>query len=81
MDRVYEAAWAHFEGRDPYRDREKDGERREALRKHVFASAHSGKIDFDALCDKVLATMPDYWMPPVRPTKRGRKVEGGTPGA
>src|SRR5262249_15143545 len=27
MDRVYEAAWAQLEARDPFRDREHDGER------------------------------------------------------
>lgn len=30
MDRVYEAAWAELEARDPFRDREKDGERGDA---------------------------------------------------
>ena len=81
IDRVYEVAWAHLEGRDPYRDRAKDGERGEALRKLLFALVGSGQVDFDTLCDKVLASMPEYWLPPVPPTQRGRKVEGGTPGA
>ena len=27
IDRVYEAAWAQVEARDPSRDRQKDGER------------------------------------------------------
>jgi hypothetical protein len=60
IDRVYEAAWAQLEAREPFRDREKDGERGEALRKRVFTFASSGKVDFDALCDKVLANVPDY---------------------
>lgn len=57
IDRVYETAWAHLEAREPFRDREKDDERREALRKKVLAFAICGKIDFDTLCDQVLPTM------------------------
>ena len=78
IDRVYEAVWAQLEAREPFRDREKDGERGKALRKLVFAFARSGKIDFDALCDQVLANMPVT--SPVPPSKRGRKIEGA-PGA
>jgi hypothetical protein len=36
IDRVYEAAWAQLEAREPFRDREKDGERGRA-----YASAYS----------------------------------------
>lgn len=81
IDRVYEVAWAQLEASEPFRDRAKDGERGEALRKLLFAFVGSGQVDFDALCDKVLANMPNYGMPIVPPTKRGRKVESGTPGA
>jgi hypothetical protein len=71
IDRVYEAAWAHIEGRDPYRDREKDGERQEALRKRIFAVAGHRPVDFDTLCNKVLASMPESWTPtpPKRPPR------------
>ena len=82
IDRVYEVAWAHLEGRDPYRDRAKDGERGEALRKLLFALVGSGQVDFDTLCDKVLASMPECWaLATVPGNARGQKVEGGTPGA
>jgi|SRR5680860_1284220 len=81
FDRVYEAAWAQLEAREPFRDREKDGERGEVIRKLVFALAIPGKVDFDTLCDKVLANMPDSSIPRVPPAKGGQKVEGGTPGA
>ena len=64
IDRVYEAAWAQLEVRAPFRDREKDGERGEMLRKLVFAFARSGPVNFDALCDKVIATMPEPWAIP-----------------
>ena len=49
MDRVYEAAWAELEARDPFRDREKDGERGETLRKLVMDQTRTGKVDFDTL--------------------------------
>ncbi|HET9538023.1 MAG TPA: hypothetical protein VFP43_22205 [Mesorhizobium sp.] len=57
IDRVYEAAWAQLEAREPARDREVDGERHEALRKLVFACAIPGGVDFDKLYDRVLANM------------------------
>ena len=55
IDRVYEAAWAHIEARDLYRDTQKAGAREAALRKTVFTVAGTGPVDFDTLCDKVLA--------------------------
>ncbi len=61
MERVYEAAWAALEARDPFRDRDKDGERQESLRKLVFNNTGTGRIDFDILCDRVLANMPENW--------------------
>ena len=51
--------WAHLEAREPFRDRQKDDELQNALRKLVFDSAGSDKINFDTLCD---ASMPDTWM-------------------
>jgi hypothetical protein len=63
IDRVYEAAWAQLEAREPFRDRNKDGERGEELRQRIFAVATSGKIDFDSLCDRVLANVPKHSMP------------------
>ena len=61
MDRVYEAAWAALQARDPFRDPDKDGERQESLRKLVFNNTGTGRIDFDILCDRVLANMPENW--------------------
>jgi hypothetical protein len=60
MDRVYEAAWAHLEARQPDRDIARDGERQEALRKKIFGVARiagSGHVDFDTLTEVVLATI------------------------
>lgn len=54
--------------RDASRDRNKDDERQEALRKHIFACAIPGKVDFDILCDRVLANMPEPSMPKSDPT-------------
>ena len=59
MDCVYEAAWAQIEARDPFRDRNEDGERQGALRKRLFALTTPGPVNFDTLCDKVLAGMPN----------------------
>jgi len=62
MDRVYEAAWAELEARDPFRDREKDGERGETLRKLVMEQTGTGKVDFDTLLGRVVANMPETWV-------------------
>jgi hypothetical protein len=62
MDRVYEAAWAELEARDPFRDREMDGERGEALRKLVMNQTGTGKVDFDTLFERVVANMPETWV-------------------
>ena len=61
LDRVYEAAWAALQARDPFRDTDKDGERQESLRKLVFDNTGTGRVDFDILCDRVLANMPENW--------------------
>jgi hypothetical protein len=62
MDRVYEAAWAELEARDPFRDRDKDGEREETLRKLVMDQTGTGKVDFDTLLGRVVANMPETWV-------------------
>ena len=61
LDRVYEAAWAALQARDPFRDTDKDGERQESLRKLVFDNTGTGRVDFDILCERVLANMPENW--------------------
>jgi hypothetical protein len=67
IDLVYESAWAHIIARDPFRDVAKDLERKEVLRKKIFAVAIPGSIDFDALLDKVLAITPEIWVAFVKP--------------
>jgi hypothetical protein len=67
IDRVYEAAWAALEASDPFRDRAKDGERGETLRKLVMDSTETGRVDFDTLCGRVLANMPENWIVFTRP--------------
>ena len=82
IDLVYEAAWAQIIARDPFRNTEKDSERQEALRKRLFELAGPGSVDFETLCDKVLASMPECWALAIVPgNARGQKVEGGTPRA
>jgi hypothetical protein len=67
MDRVYEAAWAALEASDPFRDRAQDDKRAEELRKLVMVSADIGKVDFDTLCGRVMANMPQSWIVFARP--------------
>ena len=80
LDRVYEAAWAALQARDPFRDTDKDGERQKSLRKLVFDNTGTGRVDFDTLCDRVLANMPENWTVfTVRP--RSAQRPGRTKGA
>jgi hypothetical protein len=60
IDRVYEVACAYIEARDLYRDTAKDADEEDALRKTLFACASSGPLEFDTLCERVLAGMDDY---------------------
>ena len=62
IDRVCEVAWARLEVHEPFRDREQDEERRGALCKLVMDQTGTDRIEFDALCDKVLANMPEAWV-------------------
>ena len=57
LDRVYEAAWAQVEARDLYADPAPRGAREAALREAVFLLADRHPVDFDALCDKVVASL------------------------
>jgi len=59
IDCVYEAAWAALEASAPFRDRARDGERGEVLRKLVMDSTETGRVNFDTLCDRVLANMTE----------------------
>ena len=58
IDRVYDAAWAELEAREPFRDRERDEERRDELRKLIMDSTGTDRVEFDALRARVLANMP-----------------------
>jgi hypothetical protein len=58
IDRVYDAAWAELEAREPFRDRERDEERRDELRKLIMDNTGTGQVEFDALYERVLANMP-----------------------
>jgi hypothetical protein len=60
IDRVYEVARAHIEARDLYRDPTKDSQEEHVLRKQLFVLAGSASLDFDTLCDRVLASIDQY---------------------
>ena len=58
MDRVYDAAWAHAQAREPSRNAASDGARQKALRRKIFGAARiegPGHLDFDTLAEVVLA--------------------------
>ena len=57
LDRVYEVARAHVEARDLYCDPKPEGIREAALRKTLFSLADHHPVDFDMLCDKVVASL------------------------
>ena len=69
IDRVYEAAWAQIEAQDPFRDREKDDERKEALRKLVIDDAGTDKVEFDKLYERVVAHLPEAWTVFIQPPR------------
>lgn len=53
LERVYQAAWARIEANGLDRDRAQDDERKEAVRKWVFAFADRRPVDFDVLMQKL----------------------------
>ena len=59
IDRVYDAAWAELEAREPFRDRNRDEERRGELRKLIMDSTGTSRVEFDALFERVMANMPE----------------------
>src|SRR5262245_2642311 len=58
IDRVYDAAWAELEPRQPFRDRERDDARRDELRPRIMDSTGTSRVECDALYARVLANMP-----------------------
>jgi hypothetical protein len=73
---AYEVAWAKIVRREPKRNTTKDDERKELLRSRLFAMVCRDQDDAEALCDRVLATMPQYW-----PGRRRAGRAGGTKSA
>ena len=55
IDHVYEAAWLAFTARHPVSDGD-EADRQTNLRQRIFALAHPGRVDFDALYEKVLSS-------------------------
>ena len=62
IERVYESVWAQLEAREPLRDKALDDARQEALRKQVFNVAGSHRVEFDALYEQVMVSIPDPWI-------------------
>ncbi len=74
IDRVYEAAWARVEAKEPDRDRSRDDARKEALRQWVFALAEGHPVEFDALYER-LEKVPTSWLLTVARGKSGSRHE------
>ena len=68
IDLVYEVAWEQILVREAARDTAQDDERQASLRTRIFALAGNGEVDFDALLDRVLASLPE----PLRPSPTDR---------
>jgi cytidylate kinase len=64
LERAHEAVWAEIVTRSPHRDLSKDEDRRQELRQRIFATVFSGVSDAEAVRDKVLASMPEFWESP-----------------
>jgi hypothetical protein len=60
IEQVYEAACAYIEAHNLYTDEDQNHEEEDALRKLIFAVAGTGPIDFDTLCDTVMAALDEY---------------------
>lgn len=76
IDRVYEAAWAKIEALEPYRDRQEDDQRKDALRKLVMDNTDNNKVDFDTLYERVVKALPEKW---TIFTGETRSLSGGAP--
>lgn len=76
IDCVYEAAWAKIEALEPFRDRQEDDQRKDALRKLVMDNTDTHKVDFDALYERVVIALPEMW--PIF-TGESRNPSGGAP--
>jgi hypothetical protein len=74
IEAAYEAAWAEIVSHDPFRDTAQDNERKLFLRKLMFATAWKGKTELAVLADRVLSSMPQLWIPPVKMNKPPRRV-------
>ncbi len=68
VEQVYEAASAYLEAQNLYADENKAAEEEDALRHMVFALAGRDAIEFDTLCNKVVAALDRYrlWAKRVR---------------
>lgn len=64
IDRVYEAAWARLLATKLPGDEMEELERQKNLRKRLFALARPGGVEFDTLCDMVLASYSPMVTPP-----------------
>lgn len=72
LDRVFDVALARLEAREPFRDKERDGERRAELCKLILDQTGTDRIEFDTLSKRVLANMPEAWASNARTLEEAR---------
>jgi hypothetical protein len=60
IEQVYEAACAYIEAHNLYTSEDQNDDEEDALRKMIFTVAGPGPVDFDTLCDRVLAALDEY---------------------
>jgi hypothetical protein len=77
IDYVYEVAWEQVKARDLFRDTSRDEERKLRLRRLIFVLAKPGKVDFDTLCDRVMANLTEPWAIPQPRRRRSSTPEVG----
>ena len=70
VEMVYDAAWTQIVNNDPFRDTTYDEERKEALRKKVFALAQ-GSVDYDTLLNMVMSNISETWAIFAPPAPKG----------
>jgi hypothetical protein len=75
IDYVYEVAWEQVKARDLFRDTSRDEERKLRLRRLIFVLAKPGKVDFDTLCDRVMANLTEPWAVPQARRRRSLPPE------
>jgi hypothetical protein len=81
FDRVHATCWEWYDLREPVRDKARDDERQEKLRRLVLAFGRRNLVDYDLLYEVVLENLSVMSLPLERalssaePKKRARRIK------